>query len=506
MRSFFFFLCFLPLLLGGQVPDNYDQLKKEWDVVLPPESYQPATPTVYSLATGNWGPALMGIEAAYDRIAKAATRPVYVFIFDTGADFDNSLLDKVEDLSLAKSFTGEPTSIDRHGHSTHCGGIVGATHSTIPLGAARMLGDRGLLRIVPIKVLNDSGSGSYTWIHQGTVYATEQARKLIEKGYFVIFSYSLGGSSKSAELEAALKSAWEAGVLIVAAAGNTGAEGIQYPGSGENTLSTASLQQEGNGVNRSLFSTFGAEQFQAAPGSNILSTYKGNQLVEMSGTSMATPHMAAVYAILASVFPDATNEQLVSHFKRYATDLGAEGWDKYFGWGWPVIGKLLDNKPGTEPDPEPEPEPDPDPPAPDKTYIASPGFSYPIIYKAQDETTYHTANVEYVVEFSGNEGFEIEYDQVMSAIDKFHLGRFLILLKGSDMNDAAFYTAYFLEMLAPKQYGVSVDVKWVKLSVRGYSVELTDPITKNSTKKIGVSYQDGGALFLNTGAFTYKRW
>lgn len=352
----------------GQVPDvipeNYERRFKRLErkiersdrrtgdtiVHLDPIESLPITPTFYAMETGNWGPSYLGINSRIDDINGRKRRKVAVFIFDTGGCYDHPFLKDVAWNDLGKSFTGESCQ-DGHGHSTHVAGIIAAHSPDYPLGAARMLRD-GFIKLIPVKVLNNGGSGAFSWITAGTKYANEEAKKLIAQGWFVVYNYSIGGGSSYAPLEEAFKEAEALGVLInVAANGNTGKAPPEYPGRSQYTLGTAALQQSGGGVERASYSSYGPETWGAAPGSSILSTYKDGRTAILSGTSMAAPHLCGVFAILASVNPNATADELKAHYIKYAADLGSPGRDEYYGYGAGIIGPLLDNPMGSQPDP-----------------------------------------------------------------------------------------------------------------------------------------------------------
>lgn len=359
----------LALPLAGQVPEvippSYEgqykrierriarTIKKESpDVILDPIESTPITPTFYALETGNWGPTYLGVNQRADEIRARARRNVVVFIFDTGGCYDHPYLNDYVWNDLGAVFTGEADCKDGHGHSTHVAGIVAGAAPDYPLGIARMIP----VKLVPIKVLSNGGSGSFTGIVQGTRYANEKAADLIAKGWFVVYNYSLGGGSSYGPLEEAFKEAEALGVLINCAAnGNTGQTPVNYPGSSIYTLGTAALAQSGSGVTRASYSSYGPETWGAAPGSSILSTWPGGGTRLLSGTSMATPHQAGLFAILASVYPTATAAQLKAHYIKYATDLGSPGRDEYYGYGAGLIDPLLDNAPdGSEPPPPPD--------------------------------------------------------------------------------------------------------------------------------------------------------
>jgi len=217
---------------------------------------------------------------------------VEVAILDTGIDQDH------EDLSakivLQKNFTDSPTIDDLYGHGTHVGGIVAAVTNN-NIGVA---GGCPTCQLMNGKVLNDSGSGAYSWIASGIIWATNNGAKVI--------NMSLGGSSPSKTLENAVNYAWNKGVVVVAAAGNSANPSKTYPAAYTNAVAVAATN---NKDQKASFSTYGAKWVDvAAPGEYIYSTfpnhpYKINKLSGYdfgSGTSMSTPMTSAAAALIWS--------------------------------------------------------------------------------------------------------------------------------------------------------------------------------------------------------------
>jgi subtilisin family serine protease len=211
-----------------------------------------------------------------------------------GVDDDgNGYIDDVHGYDFAND-DGDPQ--DGHGHGTHCAGNIGALHNRN--------GIRGVMnkvKMVGIKFLSDSGRGE-----------TEHAIKSIDYAVKVgvnLMSNSWGGGEFSQALMDSIKAADAAGIVFVAAAGNSRADNdarATYPANYEvdNVITVGS--HDGSGK-RSSFSNYGKKTVHVfAPGSNILSTVPGDRYRKMSGTSMACPLAAGAIGLLMAEFPNLT--------------------------------------------------------------------------------------------------------------------------------------------------------------------------------------------------------
>jgi thermitase len=197
----------------------------------------------------------------------------------------------------AVSNTGDP--MDDNGHGTHCAGIIGAEGDN-NLGIA---GINWKVEIMPLKFISSNGSGTTKDAIECINYVIDRKRAGVNVR---IISASWGSTANSSALREAIKRAGDEGILFIAAAGNSSADSDRmphYPAGYDlpNVVSVASLDR--NDL-LSTFSNYGAKSVHiAAPGSEILSTWLGGQYEEHSGTSMATPEVAGVAALVLTVEP-----------------------------------------------------------------------------------------------------------------------------------------------------------------------------------------------------------
>lgn len=208
---------------------------------------------------------------------------------------------------------------DPHGHGTHVAGIVAAARGN-GVGVA---GLAPLAKVMPIRVLDVNGSGWTSNIAKGIIYAADNGADVI--------NLSLGGPADPST-QTAVNYAMSKGVVVVAAAGNSRAtdNATNYPAAYPGVLAVASTEP---GDISSTFSNTGPYVDIAAPGGSILSTVPGGYGY-MSGTSMATPYVAATAALVADLTGGTlTTEQFERRLVASARDLGAAGWDPEFGYG-----------------------------------------------------------------------------------------------------------------------------------------------------------------------------
>ena len=222
-------------------------------------------------------------------------------IAGNGIDDDgNGFVDDVHGYDFANN-DGNP--MDDNGHGTHVAGTIAAVGNN-SLGVT---GVAWSTSIMPLKFLSANGSGYLSDAVEAINYAT-----MMRTRYGVnvrVDNNSWGGGGFSSAMQSAIQAANDAGILFVAAAGNSGTNNDaspQYPANYDspNVISVAATDQNGQ---LASFSNYGATTVDlAAPGVSIYSTTPNNTYSTYSGTSMATPHVSAVAALAWALNPDAT--------------------------------------------------------------------------------------------------------------------------------------------------------------------------------------------------------
>ncbi len=231
----------------------------------------------------------------------------------------------------------DPT--DDNGHGTHVAGTLAQSTNNNEGVAGVAFG----ATLMPVKVLDYRGYGTYDDIVDGIYYAVDHGANII--------SMSLGGSSGSQALEDAVAYAYNHGVTVIAAAGNDGHEGISYPAAYDDYVIAVGATQYDK--TRAPYSNYGSSLDVVAPGGNTDVDQNGDgygdgilqQTFETTwwggiqwgyyfyqGTSMATPHVSGVAALIYSLGVTSPDD-IRSILESTAIDLGDPGWDKYYGYG-----------------------------------------------------------------------------------------------------------------------------------------------------------------------------
>ncbi|WP_051412196.1 S8 family serine peptidase [Halonatronum saccharophilum] len=265
------------------------------------------------------------------------SRNVKVAVLDTGIDANHPNLRDIVDRSLGRDFTGDGIG-DIQGHGTHVAGTI-ASYGSVS-------GVMKTANLIDVKVLGDRGRGSSYGIQQGIVYATNVGADVI--------NMSLGGGGFLRGTNNAIRAAMQSGTIVVAATGNDGRGSISYPAAYTDAIAVGAVDSNRRRAN---FSNYGDGLEIMAPGVNIYSTHPttSRSYAYLSGTSMATPHVAGVAGLMRAVNLDLSTAEARNILRDTAQPAGPSN---KFGYG------IVDAKEAVraarnlaEPEPEPEPEP-----------------------------------------------------------------------------------------------------------------------------------------------------
>lgn len=267
-----------------------------------------------------WGNWVMYADQAWD--LTTGSRDIKVGVVDEGIDYTHPDLAQSFDPNLrGYDFVNQdpdprPVGADEF-HGSHVGGIIAA-------GINNAIGVAGWANVTlySCRALNDSGSGSVTDIADAIRWATDHSVRVI--------NMSFGSESPSSVLEDAVNYAWSHGVLLVGASGNNGIRGVFFPAAYANCIPVGALDTTGVLAG---FSNYGPEQEVTAPGVGVLSTIPANGYAWMDGTSMASPEVAGLAALILSYRPTLTNAQLRAVIDASTIDMGSAGRDIYYGYG-----------------------------------------------------------------------------------------------------------------------------------------------------------------------------
>ncbi|MFY0543625.1 S8 family serine peptidase [Brevibacillus sp. H7] len=270
-----------------------------------------------------WGLSAVGAQAAWDKLASWTDQKkdqVIVAVVDTGVDAGHpDLAGRV--LPGFNTLDNSTNWTDDNSHGTHVAGII-AAHADNEEGIAGVAGKENV-KILPIKVLDERGWGTTLSIAAGVDKAVEMGADII--------NMSLGGPGRSKLLEESIKNATDKGVLVVVASGNEfdNAEGY-WPAGYAEPMTVASVNSE---LESSEFSNFGSPVDIAAPGEEVLSTVLYNDYEYYDGTSMATPHVAGVAALVKLAHPEWGAQEIRAALENTARDLDRPGYDAATGHG-----------------------------------------------------------------------------------------------------------------------------------------------------------------------------
>ncbi|MED1466936.1 S8 family peptidase [Bacillus salipaludis] len=273
------------------------------------------TKTTTSSQVIDWGVKRINAPSSW---SKGLTgKGVKISIIDTGITTHEDLMVSggISTVSYTKSYK------DDNGHGTFVAGIAGAKNNTKGIE-----GTAPDSQIYAVKALNASATGSLSDVIEGIDWSISNDMDII--------NLSLGVDNPSSALEQAVNAAYNANILLVAAAGNDAeslsVDTVDYPAKYDSVIAVGSIN---NTDTRDSTSSTGDSVEVVAPGAQIYSTYLNNSYKTLSGTSMATPHVSGDLALLKQAYPLATNAELRLKLRENAIDLGSVGKDIQYGYG-----------------------------------------------------------------------------------------------------------------------------------------------------------------------------
>jgi subtilisin len=243
---------------------------------------------------------------------------IKVAIVDTGIDGKHP--DIAPNYKGGVSFVpGESTPEDFNGHGTHCAGTVAAA-----INGSGVIGVAPMASLYAVKVLDGSGSGAWSNLIAGIDWGIKNQMRIL--------SMSLGAPQAPNAVKTICQTAWNRGLLLVAAAGNDGPadDTVGFPAKYATVVAVSAIDTANAIAN---FSSRGADVELCAPGVNVLSTLPGGAFGKLSGTSMACPHVSGAAALAWGGHRYSDNVQIRRLLAWRSDPLGKPGRDELFGYG-----------------------------------------------------------------------------------------------------------------------------------------------------------------------------
>ena len=249
-----------------------------------------------------------------------------IAVLDTGVQYDHP--DLAGRLLPGRDFVNDDSdAVDDNAHGTWVAGIIAANAND----AYGMAGISWSDKILPVKIMDENGTGSTSDLAAGIIWSADRGADVI--------NMSVGGFPYAQYVQDAVTYAWNKGAVLVGAAGNNRREENFYPASFANVVSVSATQLNDEFSN---WSSWGPKVDVSAPGSSVLTTNCTRLSCEhpdwgshtyISGTSFATPNVAGVVALIRARYPSYTPQQVVDRLINTTDDLGYPGWDKKYGRG-----------------------------------------------------------------------------------------------------------------------------------------------------------------------------
>lgn len=269
----------------------------------------------------DWGLRLLNVPDVWK---KTKGEGIKIGVLDSGIYYHKDLQENI----AGGVNTFKPASkdwTDKNGHGTHVAGIIAASDNSFGV-----VGVAPKAKLYSVRLLNGAGEGSIKNIVDGIDWCIKEGMDII--------SMSLGSDKPDNRMHEAIKRAYAANIPVIAAAGNDGGNNSMcWPANYPETIAVGSIKKD---KARSDFSSGGAELDIMAPGEEIYSTYIYDKYAILSGTSMATPFITGVVALILSEHrkeskrtPIRNVEDLREHLLRGVVDLGEKGRDLGNGYG-----------------------------------------------------------------------------------------------------------------------------------------------------------------------------
>ncbi|HOP61274.1 MAG TPA: S8 family peptidase [Candidatus Saccharicenans sp.] len=254
-----------------------------------------------------------------------------IAVLDTGIDYTHpDLASKVID--HGRDFVNDDDdAYDDAWHGTHVAGIIAAATNN----SEGIAGVAWNCRLLAGKVISASDEGDYSDLIEALIWAADYTNGNAKVG---VINMSIGGPEPDDFLEEALRYAYNKGIVLIAAAGNEASQGISYPAAYDSYCLAVGATDYNDKV--ASFSNYGPELDVAAPGVGIISTIPLAQTdpgylpyAYANGTSMATPHVAGLAALIKSAKPWLGASDIMKLIKYSPDDVEAAGFDDYTGYG-----------------------------------------------------------------------------------------------------------------------------------------------------------------------------
>ncbi len=262
----------------------------------------------------SWGVKHIGAGTVHD--AGQTGAGINVAVIDTGIDYTHP--DLQDNYAGGYDFVNSDSDpMDDNKHGTHVAGIIAAEDN-----GSGVVGVAPQASLYALKVLDSSGSGYVSSIIQALDWCCENDIQII--------NMSLGTSSSAVGFQEAINRAYEKGIVIAAAAGNSGkasgtGDNVQYPARYSQVIAVGAVDSSNT---RASYSSTGSTLEMAAPGVAVYSCIPGKSYASLSGTSMASPHVAGTAALIMAANPGISNAAVRQLLQDTADDLGASGRDK----------------------------------------------------------------------------------------------------------------------------------------------------------------------------------